>query len=161
MKTIRPMMLAAGLALVASTAVQAQVIVHPQLNPGVNLQRPNVFANQTPQGWWGGPIQRPVGPIFQPVVPVRPIGPVINPGFPPREKDIERFVERAIFARFGAGAIEDVDVDADIRRGRLDLEVDVEVRRGVNEALAYQQIHAYLCSLPQLRGMRLDLDVDD
>lgn len=151
MNITRPILLSVGLALFGATSADAQVIIQqqqpPTYFPDYGHLRPGYFPGY-------GQLQPAVRPaVVQPIYP--------QPGFAPapilRDKDVERYVERAIRAQFGR-IIDDVDVDVDRDDGEIEIEVEV---RGVNPRFVHGQIHAFVCSLPVLRGYRVDLEVDD
>jgi hypothetical protein len=86
----------------------------------------------------------PAYPPYPEAYPVRPLG----------RKDLERHVKHALKFQLGH-CVKDVDVEADLRRGRV--EVEVELRHPG----AYGQVHQLLYSMPELRGFRIRIDVDD
>lgn len=75
---------------------------------------------------------------------------------PYSEDALERHIERVIKGQFGR-AVDDIDVDVDNRRGRIEIEAEVRhpaIRR---------QLEQLLYSMPELAGyqLRFDIDVDD
>jgi hypothetical protein len=72
---------------------------------------------------------------------------------PLKRKDLERYVERTIRYELGH-CVRDVDVDIDLRCGRV--EVEVELRH----PSAYVRVQQLLASLPELRGFRVCIEVD-
>jgi hypothetical protein len=113
----------------------------------------------------GGAVE--ANPIFIPPpapapIPVFPRPVIVNPAFCPppvvvpsrrrQRKALERYVEAVIRTRL-AGIVRDVDVDVE-RDG--DVEIEVESRH----PLAYQLVRGVVYSLPQLRGYRIEIDID-
>lgn len=88
-------------------------------------------------------------PGYKPVFPqsiFRPVSP----------RELERLVEHTLRLHLGH-CVRDVDVDVNARRGCVDIEV--EVRRGGFGVV--QQIKQVVYSIPELRGYKINLDIDD
>jgi hypothetical protein len=104
----------------------------------------------------GGPFQPVVipvpvvVPVYRPVVP-QP-GPIIAPIPPMNRKALERYVEGMIQGQLGH-LIQDVDVDID-RRGRVRIEVESDY------PFAYRLVYGLVHTLPQLRGLLIEIDID-
>lgn len=125
----------------------------PRVLPSI---RPGTFPNPPGIPTVPYPIYPPVpGPgIVQPYYPpVQPYDPYYGRNrF--RGKNLERYIERCIRAKFGR-LIDDVDVDID--NGDLEAEVEVEIR----DRRYRRAVYNFVISIPELRGYRLDIDIDD
>jgi len=133
-------------------------------NPPV-VVTPAIKIGQTP-----GPVILPqIRPQLPPtiIIPRQPYPPTIVPRLYPqpyprrypitplyREKDLERLVERNLKLKFGR-IVDDVDVDVDFRRRRVEVEVELRDFRYA------ATIRRYVYVMPQLRGYRVKLKLDD
>jgi hypothetical protein len=73
-------------------------------------------------------------------------------------KQLERLIEHTLRHHMGYW-VKDVDVDVDAKDGEV--EVDIEIRKGISERAAYHQAHHILHCLPELRGFRVEIEIDD
>lgn len=164
-----------------SATADAQFRRYPQYPP--QYRQPTTIVIPSIQVGQNGPVITPgvqigngttILPQIQPqrrginTLPVYPVNPgFIDPRYPryptvpvvptiPRytsEKSLERRVEFCLKQKFGR-IIKDVDVDVDFD----DHEVEVEVE--VRDFRYARSIRAYVLTLPELQGFRVDLDLD-
>ena len=83
----------------------------------------------------------------------------VQPAYVPLSgKHLERLIEHTLRHHMGH-CVKDVDVDVDVKDGEV--EVDIEIRKGVSERAAYHQALSILHSFPELRGFRIEIEIDD